>query len=398
MPTQTPPGTAAATPRPTPPAGYLDAASGEPLHPAARLALESSASTAWADPARLYAPGRRARLLLDAARESVAQALGCRPDEVSFTGSGTHAVHLGVAGLAAGRVRTGTRRVASAVEHSAVLHAVRHEVPAEHVELVGVDPTGRVDPAAFASAVRRPGVALACLQAANQEVGTEQPVDETAQACAAAGVPLLVDAAAAVGHGPPPSGWDVLTASAHKWGGPAGVGVLAVRTGVRWRSPGPPDDRSSDPRVPGYENVAGAVAAAAALEAVTASAEGEDARLRELVGHLRAEVARRVADTVVLGDPERRLPHLVTFSFLYVHGEALLGELDRAGFAVTSGSACSSSSLEPSHVLVAMGALTQGNLRVSLPRGVDPADVERFLDVLPAAVERVRGSLGAAGL
>jgi len=394
---------------PTPPPGYLDAASGEPLHPAARAAAAAVADVAWADPARRYGPGRRSRLLLDSARESVAQVLACRADEVSFTGSGTQAVQLAVAGLAAGRSRVGRVRVASAVEHSSVLHALRFglqdgagdEHPAGSdglVRLVPVDGTGRVDVDAFGAAVRQPEVALACLQAAHHEVGTRQPVDDVVAQCRQAGVPLLVDACAAVGHDRLPAGWDVLAASAHKWGGPAGVGVLAVRTGVRWRSPLPVDDRTSDPRVPGYEDVAGAVAAAAALEAVTARSRVEDARLRALVDRLRERVPELVPDTVVLGDPEDRLPHVVTFSFLYVAGEDLLDELDRAGFSVTSGSACSSSSLEPSHVLLAMGALTQGNLRVSLPRGVAEADVERFLAVLPDAVRTVRSSLGADGL
>jgi len=316
---------------------------------------------------------------------------------VSFTGSGTQAVQLAVAGLSLGRARVGGVRVASAVEHSSVLHAVRTDGE-EQVRLVPVDRTGRVDVAAYAGAVGEPGVALACLQSANHEVGTAQPVDEVATHCRDAGVPLLVDAAVSVGHGQLPSGWDVLTASAHKWGGPAGLGVLAVRTGVRWRSPVPADDRTTDPRVPGFEDVAGAVAAAAALEAVTADALDEDARLRRLVDRLREQVPAQVPDVAVLGDPVDRLPHVVTLSFLYVAGEDLLDELDRAGFAVTSGSACSSSSLEPSHVLLAMGALTQGNVRVSLPRGVAEADVDRFLAVLPDAVRSVRESLHAEGL
>jgi cysteine desulfurase len=383
--------------QPSPPPGYLDAASSEPLHPAARAAWDAVQDVAWADPARRYGPGRRARVLLDSARESVAASLGCRADEVSFTGSGTQAVQLGVAGLALGRRRVGPTRVASAVEHSSVLHAVRADGE-ELVRLVPVDRSGRVDVRAFAAAVAEPAVALACLQAANHEVGTRQPVDDVAAHCREAGVPLLVDAAAAVGHGPIPSGWDVLTASAHKWGGPAGVGVLAVRTGTRWRSPLPADDRTTDRRVPGFEDVAGAVAAAAALEAVTADAPSEDARLRRLVDLVRGKVPVSIPDAVVLGDPDDRLPHLVTLSFLYVAGEDLLDELDRVGFAVTSGSACSSSSLEPSHVLLAMGALTQGNLRVSLPRGVDEQDVERFLAVLPDAVRSVRTSLHAEGL
>ena len=393
---------------PVPPAGFLDAASGEPLHPAA-LAAWPQAARSGGDPARLYGAGRRARLALDSARGLVAEVLGCRPDEVSFPASGTQAVHLAVAGLALGRRRVGAHAVAGAVEHSAVLHALElvaargEPAPApappgaSGTSLVGVDPGGRVDAEAFAAALR-PQTALACLQTANHEVGTVQPVDQVHAACQSAGVPLVVDAAQSVGRGPLPAGWDVLTASAHKWGGPAGVGVLAVRTGVRWRSPWPADERSSDPRVPGFEDVAGVVAAAAALGAVTAAAPAEDARLRTLVQRLRHDVPSAVPDTVVLGHPDLCLPHLVTFSFLYVHGEALLGELDRAGFAATSGSACSASSLQPSHVLVAMGALTHGNLRVSLPRGVAAADIDRFLAVLPGAVARVRAAAGASGL
>jgi cysteine desulfurase len=379
---------------PSPPPGYLDSASTEPLHPAARDALVAAWDLAWADPARLYGPARRARLMLDEARESVASLLACRPDEVSFTGSGTRAVHLAVAGLASGRRRTGRHAVASAVEHSSVLHALELlESNGNACTLVGVDSLGRVDVESFVAALR-PDSAFACLQTANHEVGTTQPVEDVAAACRSAAVPLLVDAAQSIGHGPVPPGWSVLTASAHKWGGPAGVGVLAIRTGVRWRSPSPADDRSGG-RVPGFENVPAIHAAAVALQAVTASAPAEDARLRELTHRIRESVTTSVPDAVVVGDPDRRVPHLVTFSCLYVEGEALLRELDRAGFAVSSGSSCTSSTLEPSHVLVAMGALTHGNIRVSLPRGVATSDVDRFLAVLPVAVRQVRDELGA---
>jgi cysteine desulfurase len=384
--------------RPSPPAGYLDAAAGEPLHPAAREAWLAAVEDGWADPSRLYAGARRARLLLDDARESVAATLGCRADEVSFTGSGTQAVHLGVTGLALGRRRAGRRTVASAVEHSSVLHALRAlDVDGADTMLVGVDRTGRVDAGEFVAALTD-GTAFACLQPANQEVGTAQPLAEIAVACERLGVPLLVDAAQSVGRAQPPQGWSVLAASAHKWGGPPGVGVLAVRTGTRWRSPSPADDRTSDSRVPGFEDVPGAVASAAALSAVAAAAPAEDARLARLTALLREQLPLRVPDTVVLGAEAQRLPHLAAFALLYVEGEALLGELDAAGFSVGSGSACSSSALEPSHVLVAMGALTHGNLRLSLPRGVAEPDVDRLLDELPAAVARVRERLGAAEL
>ncbi|RST19421.1 aminotransferase class V-fold PLP-dependent enzyme [Streptomyces sp. WAC05374] len=373
---------------------YFDSASSAPLHPVARQALQAALDEGWADPARLYREGRRARLLLDAAREAAAEAVGCRPDELVFTPSGTRAVHSGVAGALAGRRRTGRHLVVSAVEHSSVLHAAAaHEADGGTVTEVPVDRTGRVAPEAYAAALGD-GTALACLQSANHEVGTEQPVAEVAAACREAGVPLLVDAAQSLAWGPVAGEWSLLTASAHKWGGPAGVGLLAVRKGVRFAPQGPADERESG-RAAGFENIPGIVAAAASLRAVRAEAAEEAGRLRELVERVRARVAGSVPDVEVVGDPVRRLPHLVTFSCLYVDGEALLHELDRAGFSVSSGSSCTSSTLTPSHVLRAMGVLSEGNVRVSLPFGTAEADVERFLQVLPGTVAQLRERFGA---
>ncbi|MDX6743210.1 cysteine desulfurase family protein [Actinocorallia sp. A-T 12471] len=375
---------------------FFDAASTEPLHPAARDALLEALETGWADPARLYGSGRRARMLLDQSRARIAATLSARHDEVSFTTSGTQAVHLGVLGALAGRRRVGRHLVVSAVEHSSVLHAAEaHERDGGEVTEVPVDLYGRVDPDAFAAALR-PDTALACLQSANHEVGTVQPVAEAAEACRERGVPLLVDAAQSLGRVEVPGGWSLLTASAHKFGGPAGVGLLVVRKGVRWRSPLPEDERGAR-RVPGFENVPGAVATAAALEASLAEAPEENARLWELVERVRREVPRLVEDVEVVGDPVRRLPHLVTFSLLYVGGEAIVTELDRLGFEVSSGSSCTADSLRPSHVLEAMGVITHGNVRVSLPRGASAEDVERFLGVLPETAARLRRSAGATG-
>ncbi|MGK4583700.1 cysteine desulfurase/sulfurtransferase TusA family protein [Kitasatospora sp. HPMI-4] len=370
---------------------YFDVASTAPLHPVARQALNAALDEGWADPARLYRSGRQARMLLDAARETVAEVLGARPDEITFTASGTQAVQLGMLGALAGRRRTGRHLVHSAVEHSSVLHtAERHAAEGGEVSEVAVDRNGRAAAEDFAAAVR-PDTALAVLQSANHEVGTVQPVTETATAIG--GVPLLVDAAQSVGRLAVPAGWSLLTASAHKWGGPPGVGVLAVRKGVRYVSPLPADEREGG-RAPGYVNVPAIVAAAASLRAVRAEAERENARLHALVDRIRTRVPRLVPEVEVVGDPVRRLPHLVTFSCLYVDGEVLLGELDRAGFAVSSGSSCTSSTLTPSHVLAAMGVLTEGNVRVSLPYGVAEADVDRFLSVLPEVVAGVRAPLG----
>ncbi|MGA4881586.1 cysteine desulfurase/sulfurtransferase TusA family protein [Streptomyces lydicamycinicus] len=374
---------------------YFDAASAAPLHPVAREALLASLDEGWADPARLYREGRRARLLLDAAREAAAEAVGCRPDEVVFTPSGTQAVHSGVSGALAARRRVGRRLLHSAVEHSAVLHAAEvHAAAGGSCTELAVDRGGRVAAGDVAAALS-PDTALVCLQSANHEVGTEQPVEEVAALCQEAGVPLLVDAAQSLPWGPVPGGWSLLAASAHKWGGPPGVGLLAVRKGTRFALQGPRDEREAG-RSPGFENIPAIVAAAASLRALRAGPEtaAEAARLRKLVDRIRTRVPELVPDVEVVGDPVHRLPHLVTFSCLYVDGEALLHELDRAGFSVSSGSSCTSSTLTPSHVLRAMDVLSEGNVRVSLPYGTAEAEVERFLETLPAVVRSVRERLG----
>ncbi|WP_030986252.1 MULTISPECIES: cysteine desulfurase/sulfurtransferase TusA family protein [unclassified Streptomyces] len=373
---------------------YFDAASAVPLHPVAHQALLASLDEGWADPARLYREGRKARMLLDASREAVAEAVGCRADEVVFTSSGTRALHTGVAGALAGRRRVGRHLIVSSVEHSSVLHSAEvFEAEGGAVTRVAVDRAGAVDPSGYEAALRA-DTALACLQSANHEVGTVQPVAEVAEVCRAAGVPLLVDAAQSLGWGPVEGDWSLLAASAHKWGGPSGVGLLVVRKGVRFAAQGPVDERESG-RAPGFENIPAIVAAVASLRAVRAEAAQEAVRLRGLTERIRARVPELVPDVEVVGDAVRRLPGIVTFSCLYVDGEALLHELDRAGFSVSSGSSCTSSTLTPSHVLKAMGVLSEGNVRVSLPAGTAEADVERFLEVLPGVVAGVREKLGA---
>ncbi len=373
---------------------YFDAASALPLHPLARQALLAAAEDGWADPARPHGAGRRARMLLDAARESAAESVGCRPDELTFTTSGTRALHDGIAGALAGRARAGRHLLVSAVEHSAVLHAAEaHRAAGGTAAEIAVDRGGRVAPEAVAAALRD-APALVCVQSANHEVGTVQPVAEIAEACRTAGAPLLVDAAQSLGWEPVPGDWSLLAASAHKWGGPPGVGLLAVRKGVRFAPRGPGDERESG-RAPGFENIPAVVAAAASLRAVREEARREADRLAGLVDRIRERVPRLVPDVEVVGDPVRRLPHVVTFSCLYVDGEALLYALDREGFAVSSGSSCTASTLTPSHVLRAMGVLSEGNVRVSLPPGTAEEDVDRFLAVLPGAIAAVRDQLAA---
>ncbi|MCL2552252.1 MAG: cysteine desulfurase/sulfurtransferase TusA family protein, partial [Actinomycetia bacterium] len=194
--------------------------------------------------------------------------------------------------------------------------------------------------------------------------------------------------------GPVQGGWSLLAGSAHKWGGPPGVGLLVVRKGTRFAPQEPADERESG-RAPGFENLPAIVAAAASLRAVRAEAAADAARLSALVDVIRMRVPQLVPDVEVVGSERERLPHLVTFSCLYVDGEALLSGLDRAGFSVSSGSSCTSSTLAPSHVLKAMGVLSEGNVRVSLPPGTLAEDVEHFLAVLPQVVADVRAHSGA---
>lgn len=370
---------------------YLDAASAEPLHPAARATLLAALDAGYADPRRLHRSARNARLLLDNAREATADALGVRPDEVTFTRSGTDAVHRGLLGLLAGRARAGSTLLHSAVEHSSVLHAgTWYDGTAVAMP---VDSLGRlsVDAAAEAVASSPTPVAALAVQSANHEVGTTQPVAAIAESVGE--TPLFMDACASMGRTPLPAGWAVAAGSAHKWGGPAGVGVLLVRKGARWRNPFPGDDRI-DERAIGFEDVPGALAAAAALQAMTAEASTLLPRHYALIDRIRTFVGREVPDVEVVGDPADRLPHLVTFSCLYVDGEALVHELDRLGFAVASGSACTASSLTPSHVLAAMGALTHGNVRLSLSRDTTAEQVDQLLAVLPDVVRRLRAEVG----
>jgi cysteine desulfurase len=371
--------------RPEPPAGrvFLDTASGEALHPAAREAYAAALETAYADPRRLHHAGRGARLVLDNARAATAEALGVRPDEVTFTASGTDAVHRGLLGLHRGGRRRGDTIVHTAVEHSAVLQAARWSGAPTRV--LPVDRLGRLR---LDEVDATQATVVAC-QSASHEVGTVQPVAALAERVG--DVPVLVDAGASVGRLPLPEGWSAVAASAHKWGGPAGVGVLVVRRGARWRDPFPEDERT-DPRASGFENVPAVLAAAAALQAVVADRDTENARQHALVDRIRAAAAT-LPETEVVGDPDDRLPHLVTFSCLYLDGEVLVTELDRRGFAVASGSACTASTLEPSHVLAAMGALTHGNLRVSVGRETTDRDVDRFLAALPGVVEELRGRI-----
>jgi cysteine desulfurase len=378
--------------------------------PAARATLLAALDAGWADPRRLYAEGRAARALLDQAREVLANGLGVRPAEVSFLPSGPAAVRTGLEGLRYARRRRGARIAATAVEHSSILttgryHAAAAQSPAPTRDSslfaeVPVDRLGRVDLSALELAVAVEGTVLAAVQSANGEVGTRQPLDRAHELCRARDVPLLVDAMASLGRDPTPEHFDVMAGDARSWGGPGGLGVLVVPERTRWRRPGPVSELEHG-RTDIEPMVALALAAAEAWRQTEANLVDQSASSWAIIRRLRAAVSN-LPDVDVVGDPDDRLPHVLTFSLLYVAGEALVIELDRRGYALGSGSACTSSTLEPSHVLAAMGVLTHGNVRITLP--LDPsaptldADVSRFIIELPEAVATVRAQLGASNL
>jgi len=372
--------------------------------PSARATLMAALDAGWADPQRLYAEGRRARALLDQARELIADGLGVRPPELSFLPGGPAALRAGLHGLLYAGRRRGARMVATSVEHSAILttgrhHAAQAQDPSLFAE-VPVDRLGRVELSALDHAISVPGTVLAAVQSANAEIGTRQPLDQAHGLCQTHGTPMLVDAMASLGRDPTPVDFDVMAGDARSWGGPAGVGVLVVPERTRWRRPGPPSEVEHG-RSDVEQNIAMALAAAEAWRQSAANRADEAARSSAIIDRLRAAAAD-LRDVDVVGDAEDRLPHVLTFSLLYVDGEALVTELDRRGFAVASGSACTSSTLEPSHVLAAMGVLTHGNVRVTLPlSAIAPSlddDANRFIAEIADAVAVVRAQLGASNL
>lgn len=378
---------------------YLDYASAWPLRPEARQAWLDALPVAGADPSRRHTEGRRAFDLLERATASTAAAVGATERSLVWTSGGTEAIHLAVLGAARAAERRGELRrhvVASAVEHSSVLRACER-LRDEHgyaLDVVPVDRAGLVDPDAVAAVVRDDTLAVH-LQHANHEVGAIQPTHDVAAVCRRHGAMLHVDACQTVGQlgvTLDQLGADLLSASAVKFGGPAGVGFLAL--GPRGRvAPLLEGDERQRRRRSGTEDVPGIAAAAVALQTALTAMQTERSA-RELVRRHLRERLTSVEDVEVHGPLADAHPGIVAASALYVDGEALVVALDEAGFAVHSGSSCAATSGQPSHVLVAMGVLTHGHVRVSFGPDITVADTDDFLDAYRDAVARLRAVVG----
>jgi cysteine desulfurase len=363
---------------------YLDHASTSPMRPDAVDAMVAwmRAEGSGGDPARIHVEGQTARAAVEQAREEVARLLGARSRELVFTSGATEAIAAAVFGA----TERGDHVVAAAVEHSAVrLSSARHDVT-----VIGCDRLGRIDVDELLAAIR-PDTALVHVQWGNHEVGTVQPVTELVSACRSRGVLVHVDAAQAAGHVPielPSLGADLVSVSAHKMGGPPGLGALFIRRGLRLRSLLVGGDQERARRA-GMENVP-------AIVGWGAVAVGLGSRLLDEAVTARAQTTS-VIDALpsldgveIYGDPVDRLPHIVCLGIEGVEPQAVLLGLDQVGIAVHSGSACASEDLEPSPVLEAMGVDAHHSLRVSVGWNTARADVDALLDALPDVLARLR--------
>jgi cysteine desulfurase len=360
---------------------FLDSSGSAPTTPRTREAYLAAIDEGWADPERLHFESRRARALLDGAREAIAAVLGSPVEQTLFVPTFGLAFDRALNGIAAVR-RGRTRIVASAIERRPLLRIASRI--SESVSLVPVDDVGRVDLESLSDAVEDDDVALAAIQHANQEIGTIQDLERIRAVTSGARLPLVVDATSSIGHIDPPDNWDVLIADPSDWGAPRGVAVLAFGATSRW-SPVPPV-------ITGKVNVAVALAAAVALEEREEYRVAIADRLRGLTDRLRHAI-RAIPGGRVFGDPSISLPHVLTAAFEHIDGEALASALDREGFAVGSGSACTTEPSPESHVLAALGTVTLGNLRLGLHPGVTDADIDAFITTLRKAVSGELASL-----
>ncbi|WP_182526070.1 cysteine desulfurase family protein [Nocardioides dongkuii] len=382
---------------------YLDHAATTPMVPAAVEALTKHLLEVG-NPSSLHASGRHARRVVEESRETIAQALGCRPGEVVFTSGGTEADNLAVKGVYWSRREADPRRVrvlASAAEHHAVLDPLHWLAETEdaEVELLPVDDRGVLDLDALSASIARDpeSVALVSVMWANNEVGSLQPVEEVVARAAAHGIPVHTDAVQAIGAVPVDfarSGVDALTLTGHKVGGPYGVGALVVRREVQVTSLVHGGGQERDIRSGTLDTPAIAGFAAAVELAVKQQAEHAD-RVAALRDELVRGVLAVVPDAVLNGDPVHRLPGNAHFSFPGCEGDSLLMLLDARGIECSTGSACSAGVPQASHVLLAMGRgeeEARSSLRFSLGHTSTAADVAALVEAIGPCVERARAA------
>ncbi|HEV3312189.1 MAG TPA: cysteine desulfurase family protein [Chloroflexota bacterium] len=375
---------------------YLDHAATTPLAPEVRQAMEPYLREEYGNPSSIHRLGQRARMAVDEGREQIAAAIGADPSEIVFTSGGTESDNAAIRGAAFARSHISRRVVTTSIEHEAVLETC-DELSAQHgaeVVFIAPDAFGIISVGQVQAAIEEPA-ALVSVMYANNEVGTIQPVADIGAACRERGVPFHVDAVQAVGVIPidvKRDSIDLMSISAHKFHGPKGVGALYVRKGTPWRAQqlGGGQERL---RRSGTENVTGIVGMARALQLAVEFRDEAAARMLEMRQFLVTRFAACCPGAVVNGSTRDRLPGNVNISCPGILGESLVMALDAQGVMVSTGSACSSGTTDPSHVLLAMGCppeVAAGAIRLTLGRETTWAEIHKVAELVPRTVERLR--------
>ena len=375
---------------------YADNAATTKMSPAAIKAMLPYMETIWGNPSSLYGAGQRAAEALQSARERIAACFGASAGEIYFTSGGSEADNQAIISAAKIGERKGKKHIiSSAFEHHAVLHTLKKlEKAGFEIELLDVHENGLIHPSQVADAIRE-DTCLVTIMYANNEIGSIQPIAEIGAICKEKGVLFHTDAVQAAGHLPihvVEQNIDMLSLSAHKFHGPKGIGVLYARKGIPLTNiiEGGAQERG---KRGGTENVPAIMAMATALEEACAHMEENTKKVLKLRSRL-IEGLSKIPHSVLNGDLEKRLPGNVNFCFEGIEGESLLLLLDDKGICASSGSACTSGSLDPSHVLLAIGRpheIAHGSLRLSLCEENTEEDVEYILQSVPDIVEYLRG-------
>lgn len=374
---------------------YLDNAATTKVHPQVVEAMLPYFTECFGNASSSYATGREARKAMEEARRQVAAALNCAPAEVFFTSSGTESDNWAIKGAAYANIKKGRHLISTTIEHHAVLHTLEAlEKQGFTVTLLKVDEYGRVNHEDVRKAIRE-DTTLITIMAANNEIGTLQPIKEIGEIARERKVLFHTDAVQAVGTMPVDvKDWnvDLLSLSAHKFHGPKGVGALYIKKGVRIESllQGGAQERL---RRAGTENIPGIVGLGTAIELAYKNLTEKTGKIEALRNDLMKGILDTIPETRLNGHPQQRLPNNLNISVRYIEGEALLLRLDLAGVAASSGSACTSGSLDPSHVLLAIGLdheTAHGSLRLTLSEDSTQEEIDQVKAVLPGIVKTLR--------
>jgi cysteine desulfurase len=374
---------------------YLDYAATTPIRPEVFQAMEPYLTKEFGNPSSIHHFGKQARIAIEEAREKIAKALGAKNEEIIFTSGGTESNNMALKGVAYALSDKGKHIITSSIEHHAILE------PCHFLEKLGfeitylpVDKEGFIDPDSLRKAIRKDTILISIMHA-NNEIGTIEPIEELTKIAREYEIYFHTDAVQTVGHIPvnvDKLGVDLLSISAHKFYGPKGIGALYIRKGTKIHPLIHGGEQEQRKRA-GTENVAGIVGMGKAIEISILELDKERERLINLRDYFIKEVEKRIEEVYLNGPREIRLPNNINFSFAYIEGESILLNLDLEGIAVSTGSACSSASLEPSHVLSAIGLpieLAHSAVRFTLGHYTTKEDLDYTLEVLEKTVKRLR--------